>query len=100
MKEKAAGITDYLGTGPAEAQTAKQLARFLGLPFRSVTRAIEAARRSGVPICANCDTEAPGYYIAADPEQLQNYCNRLKRREHEIRKTRRALERTCRVFKT
>lgn len=92
---RTAYISDYLGTGPAEARTAKQIADFLGLTFRAVTRAIESERRAGVPICATSDSLTPGYYIAEDPEELQNYCNRLKRREREIRKTRKALEKAA-----
>ena len=97
---KALKVSDCLGTGPAEARTAEQIARFLGLTFRGVTRAIESERRAGVPICATCDADAPGYYIAEDPEQLQNYCAKLERREREIRKTRKALEKSCDTLKT
>lgn len=91
-------IADFLGTGADEARTARSIANFLGWTCRQVTRAIERERRAGKPICARSNGEAAGFYLAADAEELQQYCRRLKRREAEIRKTRRALKRACRVI--
>lgn len=46
-----------------------------------------------MPICANCDTDKgqQGYYLPANQEELEEYCNSLKRRAIEIFKTRQAI---------
>lgn len=88
-------ILDLLGTGPDEAKTARHFANLLNCSTRDITAAIEGARRSGVPICATCDSKAPGYYLAESVDSLKKYCRSLARREAEIRKTRQALQRSA-----
>lgn len=84
-------ITDYLFTGKENARTGKELATLLHCDPRDIGKAIERARRQGAPICASCDPEQPGYYLAADAEDLQRYCNSLSRRINEICTTHAAL---------
>ena len=46
-------ISFYLQVGPENATSARRLAERLFTTERSVTRAIFAARRAGVPVCSN-----------------------------------------------
>jgi hypothetical protein len=68
------------------------MAEFFGTSYRRITQAIERERRNGAPICAKSEGETRGFYLAADEDELRQYCRRLRRREAEIRKTRQALE--------
>lgn len=83
-------ISDYLAEGRENARTGKELAAFFKCDIRDITQQIEKERRQGIPICAT-STGTPGYYIAADPDELQHYCNRLQHRAIELFKTRQAL---------
>lgn len=85
-------IADFLGIGPDKAWTARSMAEFFGTSYRRITQAIERERRNGAPICAKSEGETRGFYLAADEDELRQYCRRLRRREAEIRKTRQALE--------
>lgn len=84
-------IADYLLPGKVNARTGSDLAKLCGCDPREITAQIEKERRAGKPICASCDPEKPGYYLAETAEELQQYCGRLHRRAGEIHKTRRAL---------
>lgn len=84
-------ITDYLFTGRENARTGKELAKLLHCNPREISEGVERARRQGYPICASCDPEQPGYYLAANAEDLAQYCRSLNNRAIEIHKTRRAL---------
>lgn len=83
-------IYEMLSTGAENARTARDLAQMAGLNRRAVSLLVERERRAGKPICATCDGTAPGYYIAADREEMQAYCDSLYHREREIAKTRKA----------
>lgn len=83
-------IQELLSPGKDNARTAKELARALKCTNRDITAAIERERRNGAAICASCGS-VPGYYLAANAEELETYCNRLKSRAIEIFKTRKAL---------
>lgn len=83
-------ISELLSTGRENARTGRELAAFLQCDIREVTQQIERERRDGQPICAGSG-EIPGYYLAADADELQRYCERLNRRAGEMQKTRRAL---------
>lgn len=85
-------VSDYLGTGIENARTARQIAAFFDCTPRQVTIQIERERRQGQPICASCDAAQPGYYLAEGPQDLQRYCDKLRRRSDEIDRTRQALE--------
>lgn len=84
-------ITDYLFTGRENARTGKELAKILNCSTRDISEGVERERRQGQPICASCDPEQPGYYLAASADDLEQYCRSLHRRAGEIHKTRRAL---------
>ena len=83
-------IYEYLTTGKKNARPARWLADVIGCSTRDISRAAENERRAGIPICASTDSK-PGYYLAADAEELEEYCNRLKHRGVEIFKTRQSL---------
>ncbi len=84
-------IMEILHTGRDRPMTARQLADIFGCKPREITLMIEAERRGGAPICASCDASNPGYYLAKDTAELEQYCNRLKSRAIEVFKTRKAL---------
>lgn len=82
-------IADILLKGSENAQTGRDICSVLNITMRELTQAIERERRAGQPICANTGSN-PGYYLAADKEEMQTYCNSLLRRGGELFKTRRA----------
>lgn len=83
-------ISEYLFTGIENAQTSKQLREALNLTSRGISRAVMKGRRAGKPICSSTQGKYRGYYLAADKEEMQAFCNRLHHRAGEIYKTRRA----------
>lgn len=84
-------IRDFLLPGIENATTAKDLCKILNVDGRTLTQLIERERREGAPICASCG--APfGYYLAADQEEMQDYCGRLRHRLQEISATMAACE--------
>ena len=85
-------IHELLSTGKENALSGKELAQLLDMELRSITENIEKERRQGQPICASYGGEKPGYYLAANKEQLQEFCKALKHREKELSKTRQAME--------
>lgn len=80
-------ITDFLTEGRESARTARELCDMTGLKPREFFATIEAARRKGAPICA-AKGDNPGYYLAADREELQEYIAKLTRQEKTTKKTR------------
>lgn len=84
-------IHELLRTGAENAITGKELAAILNCNIRDITTKIEAERREGQPICASAAGVNGGYYLAANDEELQEYCNRIQHRAAELFKTRRAL---------
>lgn len=83
-------IHELLATGRENARTGRELAEVLGCNIRDITEQIERERRAGQPICA-ATGENPGYFLPADPDELDDYCKRLERRAAEVTKTRKAL---------
>jgi len=83
-------IFELLSTGRENARTARELAAICGTDRRSISLLVERERRAGKPICATSDGVTPGYYIAADRAEMEQYCDNLRHREREIAKTRRA----------
>jgi len=81
-------ITDFLSFGKENAQPGKALAQLLGINIRELSLRIETERRSGEPICATTDGKNPGYYLARNKQEMQEYCQSLHRRAAEIYKTR------------
>ena len=87
-------IYELLSLGRENARTASDLATMTGLDRRAVSLIIERERRAGRPICATTDSTTPGYFIAADRDEMARYIASLQHREREIAKTRRACEKT------
>lgn len=83
-------IHELLDCGRETARTGRELAALLKCDIRQVTIQVEKERREGWPICAAMG-ENPGYYLAADDTELEDYCDRLKGRAVELFKTRQAL---------
>lgn len=83
-------IKEILYTGKENARRGRDLCEQLGINPRELTAAIERERKSGAPICASCNGNKPGYYLAATQEEMQIYCRSLYKRAGEIHKTRRA----------
>ena len=86
-------ILDYLSTGRQSAHTAAEIAEWMGIRQRDVTRMVERARLQGMPICAS-STDRPGYYLAATADELQAYLHSFRRRRRNMVKTEDALATT------
>lgn len=86
-------IHEYLAEGEENARTAKELCRLLHINHRDLTAHIERERRAGHPICASCGNN-PGYYLAANQQEMQRYCKSLLHRAGEIHATRNACLKT------
>lgn len=84
-------IAELLSYGKENTRTGRELANHFKCDLRTITEQIERERREGQPICANMRGENAGYYLAADAEELEQYCKRLHHREDELYKTRQAL---------
>lgn len=88
-------IHEILPAGRANAMTGRALADIFNCDLRAITAQIERERRDGHPICAASGDPA-GYFLPADNDELQEYCNLLKSRGIELFKTRQALVRVLR----
>jgi len=86
-------ITDFLLTGEENAVTGRELCEILNVNIRDLTAQIERERRGGSPICA-AQGGKPGYFLAANREEMKRYCGSLDKREKELAKTRKACEGT------
>lgn len=82
-------IFELLLEGADNARTGREICDLLGLRARDLTAAIERERREGKPICASTGSN-PGYFLAANREEMECYCNSLLHRAGEIHKTRKA----------
>lgn len=83
-------ISDYLLEGAKNAQSGRELCSLLNISLRDLTQAIERERREDkAPICASTGPN-PGYYLAANREEMERFCRSLYHRAGEIHKTRRA----------
>ena len=83
-------IFEFLAEGAENARTGKEICKALNITARDLTAAIERERRAGKPICASTDPKNPGYFLAANQEEMQRYCRSLYHRAGEIHKTRNA----------
>ena len=86
-------VNEILLEGAGNAQTGKSLCGILGLTPRELTQAIEHERRQGFPICASTGS-TPGYFLAANQDEMRWFCESLKHRAGEIHKTRKACLKT------
>ena len=82
-------VFELLSRGAKNARTGKELCAILKITIRDLTDAITRERRAGKPICASTGRN-PGYFIAENKEEMQDYCKRLLHRAGEIHKTRKA----------
>lgn len=82
-------IADYLQAGRENPTTGAELCRLLDITPGELRAAVMRERRSGQPICA-ASGEKPGYFLAADREEMAIFCESLRHRAGEIFKTRRA----------
>lgn len=82
-------IFELLAEGAENARTGKEICGRLNITARDLTAAIERERRQGKPICASTGSN-PGYFLAANQQEMQRYCNSLMHRAGEIHKTRQA----------
>lgn len=87
-----ARIAPMLGLGKGAAMTAKELADFLSVSRREISRSVERERNTGIPICASTDRERPGYYLPADAAELAEYRRSFQRRVAAVSKTLQAVE--------
>ena len=83
-------VYELLSTGASNAISARELAQILDTDRRSVSALVERERRAGKPICANCNSRNPVYFIPATRGEMAEYCRQLKHRAGEIYKTRAA----------
>lgn len=83
-------INEILLTGAENATSGTDICSMLHISKRELTATVERERRDGHPICASTDAKNPGYYLAANKDEMQRYCNSLFHRAGEIHKTRRA----------
>ncbi|MCD8050129.1 MAG: hypothetical protein LUE89_00415 [Clostridiales bacterium] len=66
---------------------------------RALTAAVELERREGQPICSSTGAN-PGYFLAANREEMEGFCRSLYHRAGEIHKTRRACLKTLETLPT
>lgn len=86
-------ISSVLLQGRENAITGAEIRRILALKDgRDVTVIVERERRGGVPICATCDSNKPGYYMPETPGELETYCRSLRRRIAHVAQTLDAME--------
>ena len=83
-------IAELLQIGRENAQSGREIANMLECSIRDISEQVERERRQGVPICA-ATGDKPGYYLASSNEELEQYCDKLRKRAIEIFKTRQAL---------
>lgn len=87
-------IHEMLMTGRENAIPGRQLAAALDMDIRTFTKQVERERQSGAPVCAVTTGEDKGYFLAADAEDLEQYCRSLDRRLRNLQKTRLAVGNT------
>lgn len=70
-------INEILLTGAENATSGTDICAMLHISKRELTATVERERRDGHPICASTDAKNPGYYLAANKDEMQRYCNSL-----------------------
>lgn len=85
-------IHELLNAGAENAINGRDLCTLLNINRRDLQAAVNRERRAGQPICANTGSghNAAGYFLAANKEEMQTYCNSLQHRAGEIHRTRKA----------
>ena len=82
-------VYEILLKGKENAITGKEICNTLGIKSRELMAAVERERRAGKAICASTGGN-PGYFIAANRDEMEGYCKALYRRAGNLFKTRRA----------
>ena len=91
-REQAGILGRVLPHGKGHAIPGRELVNILKLKdLRELTQLVERERAEGAPICASTDSAAPGYYLADDPAELEQYIHSLDRRLHNMGQTRKHL---------
>lgn len=86
-------VKNFLGHGKCNAIPGRKLLELVGgKDLRTISKAVEATRRAGIPICATTSPDGPGYYIASNTDELSGYLRSLDHRLREVRTTRAHLE--------
>lgn len=80
-------VWENLYKGRRNAIKGKDLAKMLGLELRNMTSIIEQERREGKLICASCEYDSKGYYLAETMSELLDYLTTYKGRGLDIFKT-------------
>jgi hypothetical protein len=98
-------LLNLLRAGQNNARTGRELARELQRaghiphdhrdPARLVRQMVHDLRAQGVPICADSND---GFYLPADPADLESYIKRLGGRIYEILKPYNRIKRTLKVW--
>ena len=86
-------VYELLAEGAENARTGKYICNLLNISDRELTQQVERERRAGKPICAASGAK-PGYFLAANKDEMQRYCKSLLHRQKEIGKTRTACIKT------
>ena len=84
-------IENYLMTGDKNIFAAEFLTLATGLSARRIKKAVQDARRRGVPIVSV--SGSGGYYLAATEDEKQRCIRQMKSRLYQLSKTIAALER-------
>lgn len=85
-------ISNLLNSGQSNAIPLNHLITMTGWPPRKIRRQIEAERRLGIPILADC---IGGYFLPADEAELERCVKSMRGRAHEILKTATAIEKAA-----
>ena len=91
-QEQAGFLSTILPHGKSNAIPGRELVKLLELKdLRELTQMVERERAEGAPICASTGSLAPGYYLADDPAELEQYIHSLDRRLRNMGQTRKHL---------
>ena len=91
-REQAGRLGQVLPHGKPNALPGRELVKLLELKdLRELTQLVERERAEGAPICASTGSLAPGYYLADNPAELEQYIHSLDRRLHNMGQTRKHL---------
>lgn len=77
-------MSDVLCRGQENAQTMRELRRFLNGNSRSIRLQIERERRSGCPIVSDCQH---GYWLAETQAEIDAFVCSMRARAFEIQRT-------------
>ena len=87
-------IQEVLPVGEDSAISAETICTMLGIDKRHLRRESQKERLKGAPICASCDGDAGGYYLAANWNEMDHYYRRVARRADVIAEVSDALKHT------